>query len=382
MKKKNRRSLHGAAVSFLVHTASAKVGFQSRICENNGGAFLYFLWGVAESRNFMRRSLQSSTGPADPQDMKRGISCPRQKVQQIPGHPSSTTRTDLRRLLLSTILLLFPLTLAAQATAQGALSSALRATPAIGVVLDVKSGRLIAEVNATEAARQRSAPGSILKPLFLTAALEQREVLPQTTVFCRRDLHIREGSREWNLACTHPQSDVAFAAKEALAYSCNRYFAALADRIPPRQASAILERYGLALTTPTSQEQKELLVLGVAGVTVSPVQMAIAYRKLALELDDARAPAALDAVREGLKDSVNYGMAHNAAVPGMDIAGKTGTASDLAKSWSHGWFAGIGHLGHKEYVVVIYLPRGNGADAALLAQHFFLAAKASTAFPR
>jgi len=285
-------------------------------------------------------------------------------------------------LLLSTILLLFPLTLAAQATAQGALSSALRATPAIGVVLDVKSGRLIAEVNATEAARQRSAPGSILKPLFLTAALEQREVLPQIKVFCRRDLHIREGNREWNLACTHPQSDVAFAAKEALAYSCNRYFAALADRIPPRQASAILERYGLALTTPTSQEQKELLVLGVAGVTVSPVQMAIAYRKLALELDDARAPAALDAVREGLKDSVNYGMAHNAAVPGMDIAGKTGTASDLAKSWSHGWFAGIGHLGHKEYVVVIYLPRGNGADAALLAQHFFLAAKASTAFPR
>jgi len=56
--------------------------------------------------------------------------------------------------------------------------------------------------------------------------------------------------------------------------------------------------------------------------------MAIAYRKLALELDDARAPTALDAVRQGLKDSVNYGMAHNAAVPGMDIAGKTGTASD------------------------------------------------------
>ena len=38
----------------------------------------------------------------------------------------------------------------------------------------------------------------------------------------------------------------------------------------------------------------------------------------------AKAPA----VREGLKDSVSYGMAHNAAVPGMEIAGKTGTASD------------------------------------------------------
>ena len=378
--------MEGPAVSFLVHTANAKVGFQSRICENNGGAFPYFLWGVAESRNFMRRSLQSSAGAADPQDMKRGISCPRQKVQQIPECPSSTTRTDLRRLLLSTFLLLVPASLAAQTTAQAALSSALRPTPAVGVVLDVRSGRLVAVVKAAEAARQRSTPGSVLKPLFLTAALEHREVLPQTAVFCRRDLHIREGNREWNLACTHPQRDVAFAAKEALAYSCNQYFVALADRLPPRQASAILESYGLARTTPKSQEQKELLVLGVSGVTVSPAQMAVAYRKLALELADARAPAALDAVREGLKDSVNYGMAHNAAVAGMEIAGKTGTASDLGQSldqlWSHGWFAGTGYLGHEEYVVVIYLPRGNGADAARLAQHFFLAAKASTASAR
>jgi hypothetical protein len=30
---------------------------------------------------------KSSTGVADPQDMKRGISCPRRKVQQIPGCP-------------------------------------------------------------------------------------------------------------------------------------------------------------------------------------------------------------------------------------------------------------------------------------------------------
>jgi hypothetical protein len=35
----------------------------------------------------MRFSLQSSTGVADPQDMKRGISCPRQRVQQLPGCP-------------------------------------------------------------------------------------------------------------------------------------------------------------------------------------------------------------------------------------------------------------------------------------------------------
>jgi cell division protein FtsI/penicillin-binding protein 2 len=266
-------------------------------------------------------------------------------------------------------LLLSPFTLPAQPTAQAALSSALRTTPAAGVVVDITGGRQIAAVGATT---RTSTPGSILKPLFLSAALQGREVLPQTTVFCRRDLHIRAGSREWDLACTHPQRDVPFSAREALAYSCNRYFAGLADRIAPAQVAVILDHYGLTSgSLPQSQEQKELLVLGVAGIAVSPVQMAGAYRKLALELKGTQA---LDAVRDGLMGSVDYGMAHNAAVRGRTILGKTGTATDPETGWSHGWFAGIGFLGHQEVAVVIYLPRGNGADAARLAQHVFLGA--------
>ncbi len=273
-------------------------------------------------------------------------------------------------LLASILLFLSPRSFVAQTTAQTALSSALRGTPAVSVVFDVKSGRQLAAVNAIG---ERHAPGSILKPLFLAAALEQHEVQPETTVFCRRNLHISDGSREWNLACTHPQSDVAFAAKEALAYSCNRYFAELADRIPPAQASAFLAHYGLGQTPiPRSREQKELLVLGVAGIAVSPAQMADAYRKMALELDEGKTPA----VREGLKDSVSYGMAHNAAVPGMEVAGKTGTAGDGPQGRSHGWFAGTGYLGSEEVVMVIYLPGGNGADAARLAHDFFLATRA------
>jgi stage II sporulation protein D len=262
------------------------------------------------------------------------------------------------------LLLLFAPALRAETTAQAALSSALRTTGAVGVVVDVNTGRLVAAVNSTDAARQ---PGSILKPLFLAAALEQHLVLPQATVFCRRDLRISTGSREWNLACTHPQSDVPFAAQEALAYSCNRYFAALADRMSPAQVSATLEHYGLGhIQTPQTREQKELLVLGLAGIAVSPTQIASAYRKLALELDDPRAPTVLDPVREGLRDSVRYGMAHNAAIPGIEIAGKTGTAND------GGWFAGVGSFAQEQIVLVVYLPRGNGADAARLAQRFFL----------
>ena len=280
------------------------------------------------------------------------------------GAPSFRGPEKIRTKAAVCLLLLFAPALRAETTAQAALSSALRATGAVGVVVDVNTGRLVAAVNSTDAARQ---PGSILKPLFLAAALEQHLVLPQATVFCRRDLRISTGSREWNLACTHPQSDVPFAAQEALAYSCNRYFAALADRMSPAQVSATLEHYGLGhIPTPQTREQKELLVLGVAGIAVSPTQIASAYRKLALELDDPRAPTVLDPVREGLRDSVRYGMAHNAAIPGIEIAGKTGTAND------GGWFAGVGSFAQEQIVLVVYLPRGNGADAARLAQRFFL----------
>jgi cell division protein FtsI/penicillin-binding protein 2 len=64
-------------------------------------------------------------------------------------------------------------------------------------------------------------------------------------------------------------------------------------------------------------------------------------------------------------------MAHEASTAGMTIAGKTGTASDAGEAWTHGWFAGIASQETGRVVVVIYVPRGNGADAAALAHRFF-----------
>jgi len=112
---------------------------------------------------------------------------------------------------------------------------------------------------------------------------------------------------------------------------------------------------------------------------VTPLQLARAYFDLGRELD------AEPVVRRGLEDSVAYGMAHNASVAGagmaaagtattrMTIAGKTGTASDAGEAWTHGWFAGMATRGAERVVVVIYSPRGNGADAAGMARRFFTA---------
>lgn len=259
-------------------------------------------------------------------------------------------------------------------TAQRALDAALKGTGAVAVVLKGSDGRLIAAERREEAGRQASAPGSTLKPLFLVVALRQGSVQAETTVVCHGNLRI--AGRD--LACTHPRDQNILDAERALAYSCNTWFANLATRFTPEQAMDLLRADGFGNRTglfegesagvvrrPGDEAGVQLLVLGLDDVEVTPAQLALAYFRLGQQFD------AVPVVRRGLVGSVAYGMAHNAATAGLTIAGKTGTASDLGQSWTHGWFAGIATRGTERVVVVIYVPRGNGADAALLAHRFF-----------
>lgn len=273
-----------------------------------------------------------------------------------------------------------------KASLQRALHVAVTGSPATALVLDIATGRLLAIEPSTSAAQFHSAPGSILKPFFLAAALESGAIQPQTSVICHRNLRILEH----NLACSHPQTGAAFNAEEALAYSCNTYFADLAGRLSAEQAVAVLREYGFGqsssassatatLRTPTTREDTQLLVLGVTGILVSPVEVGAAYRKLALKLSNPAFSSTLAPVEQGILNSVRYGAAHNAEVSGMKLAGKTGTASDPGQPWTHGWFAGIAGEASSRFVVVVYLPHGNGADAATIAHHFFIALKAGQA---
>jgi cell division protein FtsI/penicillin-binding protein 2 len=253
---------------------------------------------------------------------------------------------------------------------QTVLTQALQNTTAIATLLHQQSGRVLAIEGNPEST---DTPGSILKPLLLFAALQQNLIAPTTAVFCRRDLHI--DSRPY--PCTHPQSNISFTAQEALAYSCNTWFAALALRFTPASLTESLLAFHLRPTlTPALPEQKQLIALGLAGITTSPLQIANAYRTLSNQLGQPFARP----VADGLRDSVSFGMAHNADTPGLDISGKTGTASDPPrKPWSHGWFAGFATTRRTPLVISLYLPQGNGADAALLARDFFLMHDKATA---
>lgn len=249
------------------------------------------------------------------------------------------------------------------------LEQALRNTRAIATILHQQSGKLLA-VHGN--ANSSDTPGSILKPLLLFAALQKNLIDPASTVFCRRDLHI--GNRPY--PCTHPQSNIAFTAQEALAYSCNTWFASLALHFSSTSLLEALHAFTIpASISPQTPEQKQRITLGLVGVQTSPSRIAAAYRLLQDQLSQPFARP----VADGLRDSVSFGMAHNAAIPGIDLSGKTGTANNPPRQpWSHGWFAGFASIHNTPLVISLYLPQGNGADAAQLAKNFFLARNKTT----
>jgi cell division protein FtsI/penicillin-binding protein 2 len=259
---------------------------------------------------------------------------------------------------------------------ESAIEQAARTAPqARVVVLDVETGRLLAAHRLDDAARTLAAPGSTLKPLALYGMVKAGRWNAASRVACNRQLVVA-GHR---LACAHPLAP-PFDAREALTWSCNSYFAAVARAMKPGELGRLLKPTGLLGATglsreeavadfrePSSLEAEQLALLGVDGVRVTPLELAAAYRWLALELAAHPGSDAARVVRAGLEDSASFGMAGRASLGGVAVMGKTGTAEGAASTQTHGWFVGLAPAAKPQVVIAVYLPVGRGADAANLA---------------
>jgi len=243
------------------------------------------------------------------------------------------------------------------------------------VVLDVATGHLLAASHLSEAARTLAAPGSTLKPLALYSLVASSRWDPSRRIACTRKLIIAGRS----LNCSHPPAG-PMDARQALTWSCNTYFAAVAGTLAPGELrnllapTGLLSETGLANTEaaaifrdPKTPDQNRLTLLGVDGVMVTPLELATAYRWLAIQLAAHADSAAAQVVQAGLRDSASFGMAGAASLGGVSIAGKTGTASFTSGTQTHGWFIGLVPSFGPRVVVAIYLPAGHGADAASVA---------------
>jgi cell division protein FtsI/penicillin-binding protein 2 len=243
------------------------------------------------------------------------------------------------------------------------------------VVLDVATGHLLAASHLPEAARTLAAPGSTLKPLVLYNLVAAGRWDPSRRIACTRKLTISGRT----LNCSHPPAD-PMDARQALTWSCNTYFATVAGTLAPGELrsqlapSGLLSQTGLAnseatavFRDPKTLDQNRLIVLGVDGVLVTPLELATAYRWLAIQLSAHADSAAAQVVRAGIQDSASFGMAGAASLGGVSIAGKTGTASPDAGAQTHGWFVGLAPSAEPRVVIAVYLPAGHGSDAARVA---------------
>jgi penicillin-binding protein 2 len=82
-------------------------------------------------------------------------------------------------------------------------------------------------------------------------------------------------------------------------------------------------------------------------------------------VDDAN----LEIVRMGMRQSVTEGVAKNAAVKNLEVAGKTGTAEFGPQRGdgtyeTHGWFVGFAPYEDPEIAVVVFVEHGGGGDDA------------------
>lgn len=259
---------------------------------------------------------------------------------------------------------------------QSAVDRAARQSPEVRiVVLDIASGHPLASHRLGDAARTVAAPGSTLKPLTLYSLIRAGRWNPANRVACNRQLVVA-GHR---LACTHPLAP-PFDAREALTWSCNSYFAAVARSLQPGELGRLLRPTGLLGLTgiapqeavaefsePDSPDSQQLALLGVDGVRVTPLELAAAYRWLAFELAAHPDSDAARVVRAGLEDSASFGMAGQASLGGVAVLGKTGTAEGASSPHTHGWFVGLAPAENPQVIIAVFLPAGRGADAAHVA---------------
>jgi penicillin-binding protein 2 len=242
------------------------------------------------------------------------------------------------------------------------------------VVLDVSSGKVVAQSNLKVAAQRVTSPGSVVKPFVLMELLQLGKINAEQHLICHRKLTIA-GKR---MDCTHSPAVTNLDAADAIAYSCNSYFAQVAVRLSPSELAGSFQRAGLTSQTGLAQDEAvghviaatddahlQLQALGEWGVEVTPLELLAAYRSLALHRLKNDIPGTA-AVFTGLEHSVQYGMAHDALPTGITAAGKTGTAAGAGPQ-THGLFVGYAPADKPEIVLVVYLEHGRGGDAAAMA---------------
>jgi penicillin-binding protein 2 len=272
------------------------------------------------------------------------------------------------------------------------------------------------------------APGSVFKLVMATAALEEGIVTPSTTFYCPGSVMLYGTERH----CSRPGGHGMVDLHKALQMSCNVYFYQVGVRLEIERIARYAKLMGLGAPTGVdlpheaaglipSPEWKQRtqkvpwyagetvsVAIGQGQVLVTPLQVA---RLAALVANGGRLvqphlvrvqgdrtvewpapvqlalkPETLAFVREGLRAVVGQGgTGWRAAIPGIEICGKTGSAQVVTSErlrrgpsagiLPHAWFLAFAPMDHPRIALAVMVEHGGaGGEAAAPVAREILAA--------
>lgn len=255
-------------------------------------------------------------------------------------------------------------------------------------------------------------PGSTLKTLIADAALKEN-LTSDTEVFdCPGYLKVGSG---YTLYESHNAVHGKIHLKEALTESCNVTFGTLGLRLGANRLENAFERFGF--TKPLGNELNEAVIrlpdfkhlsdgeicqigIGQSTMLVTPLRMAMLAAAFSNQgavmkpylLDeviapghfilkkskpekwlDVTTPERAQLVQSYMRSVVENGTGRSAAVDGVPVIGKTGTAENAGGA-DHAWFIGAASLPQRNiaFAVIVENSGGGGVEAAPIARKIIL----------
>lgn len=243
------------------------------------------------------------------------------------------------------------------------------------VIVSAKDGSLLGYID--DQPGQAIVPASTLKPLVAAVALDQGVVSTTERFDCGNG---KRAYPDYTLKDYTAFGDLTVG--EILAVSSNIGASRIFDRLSPEAFRSGLSRFGIQVPEAGPGTFRGATVgMGQRGVTTTPVELARAYAALAnggvsYATDPANGVRAVRAetaraVLEMLENAVSgeRSTGRGAQMPGLRIAGKTGT-SDAEHVLAS--FVGIVPATAPEYVVYVGVqdPAGSGSGASVAAPAF------------
>ncbi len=223
-------------------------------------------------------------------------------------------------------------------------------------------GRNFRESQFNLAAQAKRQPGSAFKPIVLATAMAQG-ISPQTELESKK-VFIDAGDRIWPVTNYDHTYLGRVSLARALVSSDNSVYAQLTDLVGPK--AIVKTAHDLGIRSPLDA----YFSIGLGSVAVNPLEMARAYatignggrrvdgsllgdtprvvesvERIRSRRVDENLPAPTEVTEPGeaelltsmLEDVVSSGTGVRAAVPGVDVAGKTGTTDNYGDAWFVGF---------------------------------------------